>query len=54
MVVQILEFMERVLLKIEVGEWRYRVGEYRIICQIQDKEVLVLVLEIGHRSNIYK
>lgn len=36
------------------GYWRYRVGDYRIICQIQDKKVIVLVLQIGHRKEIYK
>ncbi len=36
------------------GEWRYRIGEYRIICEIQEKEIVVLVLEIGHRREIYK
>ncbi len=36
------------------GEWRYRIGDYRIICEIQDEEVLVLVLEIGHRREIYE
>jgi mRNA interferase RelE/StbE len=34
------------------GSWRYRVGNYRIICQIQDKKLLILALEVGHRSNI--
>ena len=36
------------------GQWRYRVGDYRIICEIQDAEVIVLVLEIGHRRDIYE
>ncbi len=36
------------------GQWRYRVGDYRVICEIQDNILVVLVLEIGHRSNIYK
>ena len=36
------------------GQWRYRVGDYRIICEIQDNEVIILVLEIGHRKEIYK
>ena len=36
------------------GQWRYRVGDYRVICEIQDKEVVVLVLEVGHRKNIYE
>jgi len=35
------------------GLWRYRLREYRIICQIKDKEVLILVLRIGHRKDIY-
>lgn len=36
------------------GLWRYRVGDYRIICDLQEKELLVLVIEINHRSKIYK
>ena len=35
------------------GQWRYRVGNYRILADIQDCKVVVLVLEIGHRKNIY-
>lgn len=35
------------------GLWRYRVQNSRIICQIQDDEVLVLVLREGNRKNIY-
>jgi mRNA interferase RelE/StbE len=34
--------------------WRYRVGDYRIICDIQDKVVRVLVLEIGNRREVYR
>lgn len=36
------------------GLWRYRVGDYRIICDIKDNELIILTLEIGHRSKIYK
>jgi mRNA interferase RelE/StbE len=36
------------------GFWRYRVGNYRIICDIQDEECIVLALETGHRKDIYK
>ena len=36
------------------GLWRYRVGDYRIICEIQDDKVIVLVLTIGHRLELYK
>ena len=35
------------------GQWRYRVGDYRIIAKIEDNRVLILVLEIGHRSEVY-
>jgi len=36
------------------GLWRYRVGDYRLICQIKDDELIILFVEIGHRKNIYK
>ena len=36
------------------GLWRYRVGDYRIICNIQDDILLILVIDINHRSEIYK
>lgn len=35
------------------GLWRYRVRDYRIICQIEDRHCVVLVVRIGHRSTIY-
>jgi len=34
--------------------WRYRVGSYRIICQIKDEKLVVLVLEVGDRKSVYK
>jgi mRNA interferase RelE/StbE len=34
--------------------WRYRVGDYRLICKIEDTRLLVLVLRIGHRKEIYR
>ncbi len=36
------------------GLWRYRVGDYRLICQLKDKELIILLLDIGHRKEIYK
>lgn len=36
------------------GEWRYRVGDYRLLAEIQDQKILILLLHIGHRSEIYK
>ena len=34
--------------------WRYRVGDYRVICDIQDGSLRVLVVEIGNRRDIYR
>lgn len=36
------------------GFWRYRVGNYRLLCNINNDILTVLVLEIGHRSDVYK
>ena len=36
------------------GLWRYRVGEYRVLCRIMDDVLLVLVVRIGHRREIYR
>ena len=33
--------------------WKYRVGDYRIICDIQDQKLLILTLRVGHRGQIY-
>ena len=41
------------LRKKSAGRWKYRVGAYRLICEIQDEKILVLVLMVGHRSKIY-
>ena len=35
------------------GLWRYRVRDYRIICELQEKRLVVLVVAVGHRSTIY-
>ena len=34
--------------------WKYRVGDYRLICDIQDEKVTVLILELGHRKDVYR
>lgn len=34
--------------------WRYRVGDLRVICDIQDQTLVVLVIEIGHRREVYR
>lgn len=36
------------------GLWRYRVGNYRLICKIEDRDITIVVLEIGHRREIYR
>lgn len=36
------------------GFWRYRVGDYRLICKIQDKELIITVVKVAHRSTVYK
>ncbi len=36
------------------GEWRYRVGDYRIIAEIQDDRVVILVVALGHRRDVYE
>jgi mRNA interferase RelE/StbE len=35
------------------GLWRYRVGDYRILCEIQDEKITILVVLVGHRRKIY-
>ncbi|MET3162345.1 UNVERIFIED_ORG: mRNA interferase RelE/StbE [Arthrobacter sp. UYEF10] len=36
------------------GEWRIRTGDYRIIYEIRDQELLILVLRVGHRREAYR
>lgn len=35
------------------GVWRYRVGDYRVLCELLDTEFIILALEVGHRSGVY-
>ena len=35
------------------GQWRYRIGDYRLIADINDSEIIILVLNVGHRRDIY-
>lgn len=35
------------------GQWRYRIGDYRILANILDDKIIILVLQIGHRSEVY-
>ena len=36
------------------GLWRYRVGDYRVICEIRDGALCILVLELGNRREVYR
>lgn len=36
------------------GRWRYRIGDYRLICFIDDNKLVIIALNVGHRNNIYK
>jgi mRNA interferase RelE/StbE len=36
------------------GLWRYRVGDYRVICEIQDGALRVLVVQLGNRKDVYR
>lgn len=64
---RILTYLDRVVLRLDNprdagialkgnlnGLWRYRVGDYRIICEIHDDKFLVCVVRIGHRRSIYE
>ncbi len=35
------------------GQWRYRIGDYRLICEIDDGKLVILALTIGHRREVY-
>ena len=38
----------------KTGEWRYRIGDYRVLAEINDGKIIILGLNIGHRRDIYK
>ena len=39
----------------ELGRfWKYRMGDYRLICDIQDQRVTILVIRTGHRRDVYR
>lgn len=35
------------------GQWRYRIGDYRFICVIEDEQLVILALTVGHRREVY-
>ncbi len=36
------------------GQWRYRIGDYRLICLIDDGRLVIVALEVGHRREVYE
>lgn len=36
-----------------INQWRYRIGDYRILADIKDNELILVFIDIGHRRNIY-
>lgn len=35
------------------GQWRYRIGKYRVLVEIEDNQIVVIAIQVGHRRNIY-
>ena len=35
------------------GQWRYQIGDYRLICSIEENELVILALSVGHRHDVY-
>lgn len=44
----------RALRHTPAGLWRYRIGAYRVICRIEDRRLVVLVLGVAHRREVYR
>lgn len=38
----------------KAGQWRYRIGDYRLITRIEDEVITVFILEVGHRRSVYQ
>ena len=36
-----------------LGMWRYRVGAFRVLCRIRDEQLIIIVVDIGHRREVY-
>jgi mRNA interferase RelE/StbE len=34
--------------------WKYRVGDYRVVCDIRDRQIMILVVRVRHRSKVYR
>ena len=45
---------EKALVSNRKGQWRYRSGDYRLICHIEDEKLVILALSVGHRREVYE
>jgi len=36
------------------GQWRYRIGDYRLVAEINDETITILILTVGHRRDVYE
>lgn len=36
------------------GKWRYRIGDFRLLCKIEDERITVVVIQVGNRKDVYK
>lgn len=43
----------RILCGSKAGQWRYRIGDYRLLCEIKDNKLIILAISIAHRRNAY-
>lgn len=44
----------KALLANHKGKWRYRVGDYRILALIEDEKIIITIIDVGHRKDIYE
>lgn len=44
----------RILCGSKAGQWRYRIGDYRLLCEIKDNKLIILAISVDHRSSAYK
>ncbi len=51
---RILQFLHEKIAGNWSGLWRYRINDYRVICDIQDTIITIIVIRIGHRKDVYK
>ena len=45
---------DRQLWELFCGYWRYRVGNYRLITELRDRELIIVLVDLGHRKDVYR